>query len=107
MLISSSSNSMDAEDCRAISECVSILSNPARVRILCVLSKGEMSVSDIAKSVELTQAHTSAHLRILYDRSYLSRHRHGKKVFYSVRDPRISEFLNSAACLAEATGNLA
>ncbi len=97
---------MDSVDCRAISECISILSNPARIRILCVLDGSEMSVGAIAKSVKLTQAHTSAHLRVLYDRGYLARHRHGKKVFYSVRDPRISEFVSNAARLAEATGNL-
>ncbi len=91
---------MEEATCCAISEFISVLSNPTRIRILCALFPGEKSVGEIAESIGLAQAHTSAHLRVLYDRGYVSRHRNGKKVYYAIRDPRVPEFLNGAADLA-------
>ncbi len=88
---------MDEKTCCAVAEFVSALSNPTRIRILCALSTGERCVGEIADAVGLSQAHTSAHLRVLYDRGYLSRRREGKRVYYAIRDPRIPEFLNGAA----------
>lgn len=91
---------MEESTCCAISEFISVLSNPTRIRILCALFDGEVSVGEIAEAIGLTQAHTSSHLRVLYDRGYLSRRRDGKKVYYAIRDPRIPEFLNGAANIA-------
>ena len=91
---------MDEETCRAIAEFISVLANPTRVRILCALFSGEQCVGEIANAIGLSQAHTSAHLRVLYDRGYLSRHRAGKKVYYTIRDPRLPEFLTKAADIA-------
>ncbi len=91
---------MEEATCCAISEFISVLSNPTRIRILCALFPGEKSVGEIAESIGLAHAHTSAHLRVLYDRGYVSRHRNGKKVYYAIRDPRVPGFLTGAADLA-------
>ncbi len=90
---------MEESTCCAISEFISVLSNPTRIRILCTLFDGERNVGEIADEVGLPQAHTSSHLRVLYDRGYLARRRDGKKVYYAIRDPRIPEFLKGAAGL--------
>lgn len=95
---------MDEETCCALAKFVSVLANPARIRILCALFSGERCVGEIAAAVGLAQAHTSAHLRVLYDRGYLSRRRKGKKVYYGIRDPRIPEFLSGAREIA--TGSI-
>ncbi len=91
---------MDERTCCAIAEFISALSNPTRIRILCALFAGERCVGDIADEVGLSHAHTSSHLRVLYDRGYLSRRREGKRVYYAIRDPRIPEFLKGAANIA-------
>ncbi len=90
---------MEESTCCAISEFISVLSNPTRIRILCALFNGERNVGEIAEEVGLSHAHTSSHLRVLYDRGYLARHRDGKKVYYAIRDPRITDFLRGAAGL--------
>lgn len=92
---------MNEETCLLISEFISVLSNPYRVRILCTLFDGEKKVSDIAGEVELAPAHVSSHLRVLYDRGYLDRRREWKQVFYSLRLPQVKEFLNMAFALAD------
>ena len=91
---------MDQETCLSISEFISVLSNPYRVRILCALFDGEKNVSDIARQVGLPPAHVSSHLRVLYDRGYLERRREWKQVFYSLRLPQVQEFLKLAFDLA-------
>ena len=91
---------MDEETCRALAKFISVLANPARIRILCALFSGERCVGEITNAVGLAQPHTSAHLRVLYDRGYLTRRREGKKVYYAIRDPRIPKFLSSAGEIA-------
>jgi len=93
---------MDEETCRAIAEFVSVLSNSTRIRILCALFTGERSVGQIADAVGLSQAHTSSHLRVLYDRGYLFRRREGRRVYYGLRDSRLQELLTSVGAIATA-----
>jgi len=88
---------MQESVCYEIAEFIAVLANPYRVRILCVLFDGEASVGEIARAVSLPPAHVSSHLRILYDRGYVDRHREWKQVFYSLREPRIESFLTMAA----------
>ncbi|RLE39708.1 ArsR family transcriptional regulator [Candidatus Acetothermia bacterium] len=91
---------MDERTCCAIAEFLSALSNPTRIRILCALFANERCVGEIAGEIGLSQAHTSSHLRVLYDRGYLSRRREGKKVYYGLRDSRIPKFLSAAGKIA-------
>ena len=90
---------MDTLTCQRVAEFIGVLANPHRVSILCCLSDGERSVSEIAKMADLAPAHASAHLRVLYDRGYLDRRREWKQVFYSLRDPTIRAILDGAATL--------
>ncbi len=83
-----------------ISEFIAVLANPYRVGILCALFEGEKSVGEIADIVNLSSAHVSSHLRILYDRGYLERRQEWKHVFYSLRLPQVRQLLDTAAALA-------
>ncbi len=91
---------MRTERCGGIAEFIGVLANAYRIRILCVLSEGECSVNEIAEQVELPSAHVSSHLRVLYDRGYVVRRRDWRQVFYSLRNPRVRQFLDMAAELA-------
>jgi len=82
--------------CAAIAEAVGVLSNPHRVAVLCCLRDGERCVADIARDVGLSQAHVSAHLRVLYDRDLVSRRREWRHVFYRLRDRRVERLLDAA-----------
>jgi ArsR family transcriptional regulator len=91
---------MEESTCCEVAEFIAVLANPYRVRILCALSDGELSVGEIARTVNLSPAHVSSHLRILYDRGYVDRRREWKQVFYSLRHPQVRAFLDMAAQLS-------
>jgi ArsR family transcriptional regulator len=82
--------------CTDIAEIIGVLANPHRIRVLCALLDGEHSVADIAEAIDLPQAHTSSHLRVLYDRGLVVRRREWRKVFYRLRDDRVAALLEAA-----------
>ncbi|UCF10779.1 MAG: winged helix-turn-helix transcriptional regulator [Candidatus Bipolaricaulota bacterium] len=86
--------------CSAIAETLAVLANPHRVRVLCVLREGEHTVGAIAEAVGLTPAHTSSHLRVLYDRGLVERRREWRRVFYRLRDERVARLLDAALAAA-------
>lgn len=90
---------MDEAQCCAVSEFLSVLSNPYRVRILCALLDGEQNVSQIATALSLSPAHVSSHLRVLYDRGYVERRRDWRQVFYSLHRAEIGAFIALASRL--------
>jgi len=91
---------MNEAECCAVSEFLSVLSNPYRIRILCALLERERNVSDIAAAVSLSPAHVSSHLRVLYDRGYVERRRDWRQVFYSLHRAEIGTFIDLASQLA-------
>jgi DNA-binding transcriptional ArsR family regulator len=91
---------MDEAQCCAVSEFLSVLSNPHRIRILCALLDGERNVGEIAGAVGLPSAHVSSHLRVLYDRGYVERRRDWRQVFYSLSRPDIGTFITLASRLS-------
>ena len=73
---------IQSEFCRAIA-------NSKRLRILNEIEKGQITVSDIAKSLNLPISNISQHLRIMKDSEIVKTHKTGQKVYYSVTDQRI------------------
>jgi DNA-binding transcriptional ArsR family regulator len=67
----------------------SVLSDPARLRILNALRAGPRSVGDIQRSCRLKQANTSKHLRVLRETGLVRPHREGTTVHYSISEPLI------------------
>jgi len=69
------------------------LANPHRLRILVALSKGEASVGELEKHVDLTQSALSQHLaKLRHDRLVKTR-RDAQMIFYSTIDPRVLRML--------------
>jgi len=62
------------------------LGNGTRLRIMMLLSKGEMSVNAICKKLKLPQSSTSHHLRLLRIGGLVVNRRNGKQIFYSQAD---------------------
>jgi ArsR family transcriptional regulator len=70
------------------------LSNPTRIAILEVLQEGEMSAGAIQERLGLEQANLSQHLAILRSRQIVVNRKDGNQVFYSLRNPVLSEVLD-------------
>ncbi len=65
------------------------IAHPLRLKILCVLANGELSVQDIVEQVGTSQSNISQHLSILRDKSVLFTRKDANRVYYRIGDPRI------------------
>jgi len=64
------------------------IAHPLRLKILCVLAPGELSVQDIVEQVGTSQSNISQHLAILRDKGVLATHKDANRVYYRISDPR-------------------
>lgn len=71
------------------------ISHPLRLKILCVLGKGELSVQDILLTVGTTQSNVSQHLCLLKDKGIVKSRKDANRVYYSVKDETIKKILGS------------
>lgn len=80
---------------RAASDLLKALSHEARLVILCILSEGEKSVSELEEILELPQAAVSQHLaRLRYDRLVSSR-REGRMIYYRIASPEVGRIIET------------
>ena len=73
-----------------------LLAEPVRLLILDVLGDGEMSVQEIVHATGLGQPHLSRQLGQLAAAGLLRRRKRGTRVYYSVRDKRVIELVETA-----------
>ncbi len=64
------------------------IAHPLRLKVLCVLGEGELSVQEIVDSVGTTQSNISQHLAILRDKGVLNTRKDANRVYYRIGDPR-------------------
>jgi DNA-binding transcriptional ArsR family regulator len=79
-----------------IAQTFGVLGDPTRVRILDVMSGGELCVCDIATLVGISESAASHQLRLLRSMRLVRPRRAGRQVFYSVDDQHIVELLRLA-----------
>lgn len=64
------------------------IAHPLRLKVLCVLGEGELSVQEIVDNVGTTQSNISQHLAILRDKGVLTTRKDANRVFYRIGDQR-------------------
>jgi DNA-binding transcriptional ArsR family regulator len=74
---------------QALADTFSALGDPTRVRILDVLSHGELCVCDLAAVLKLSQSAVSHQLRLLRGLRLVRPRRDGRIVYYSLDDQHI------------------
>ena len=67
------------------------LANETRLKILKLLSKREMCVCELTVALDLTQPTASHHLNILENMGLIEDKKKGKRVFYSVTSPELTQ----------------
>ncbi|GAB3031047.1 metalloregulator ArsR/SmtB family transcription factor [Parafrigoribacterium mesophilum] len=72
------------------------LAHPVRIRALEQLVQGERSVGDLAERIQTEISHVSQQLAVLRRAGVVDTRREGNTIFYSVRDPRMSQLLATA-----------
>lgn len=93
------SPALETEDCRRLAEFLAVLSHPVRIRMLCALQSGRMSVSELAKYAEVSMSNASQHLRAMRDKGIVGTTRNGQHVFYEIVDSR---FLQGVSLIRKA-----
>ncbi len=84
---------MNHENIRHLEKVMKGLGNSRRLRIIRALVKGkELSVGDIAESIELSFTATSKHLNLLYKSDMLDRRQKSLVVYYRIADD-LSDFM--------------
>jgi ArsR family transcriptional regulator, virulence genes transcriptional regulator len=65
------------------------LANPKRLEIIDRLRDREMSVSELARALDVSQANLSQHLALMREKGIVTARRSGLNVFYKLSSPKI------------------
>ena len=77
-----------------LAELFKIFGDSTRVKILYVLLQKEMSVTDIASSLNMSQPAISQQLRVLKANGLVRYTREGKSLIYSLSDEHVKQILS-------------
>ena len=80
---------------RAATDLLKSLSNETRLLILCLLSAGEMSVSQLEEKLKIPQASLSQQLARLRSEKLVDTRRQGRKIYYFVSDQRAAQVVGT------------
>lgn len=89
------------ENAGAAAELLKALANPHRLRVLCLLAQGELSVGQINAAVDLSQSALSQHLAVLRENALVAVRRHSQTMYYSLAPGPVHdliEVLHRAYC---------
>ncbi|WP_306357909.1 MULTISPECIES: metalloregulator ArsR/SmtB family transcription factor [unclassified Nocardia] len=98
-----STTAVDEADCshtHTVARFFRALSDPTRLRLLEFILTGERTVADCVAHAGITQPRVSVHLSCLTDCGYVTTRRDGRKLVYSVGDPRVADLIVLARALA-------
>jgi DNA-binding transcriptional ArsR family regulator len=84
-----------AAQARAASDLMKSLSNETRLMILCLLSSGEMTVSEMEERLHIQQAPLSQQLARLRNEQLVKTRRDGRMIHYSIANPNVSEVVKT------------
>ncbi|MDE7398504.1 MAG: metalloregulator ArsR/SmtB family transcription factor [Oscillospiraceae bacterium] len=76
-----------------LAELFKVFGDSTRIKILSVLSGGELCVCDISTAVGMTNSAVSHQLKILKNADLVQFRREGKTVFYSLADGHVNTIL--------------
>jgi DNA-binding transcriptional ArsR family regulator len=80
---------------REASHILRALANEDRLLLLCQLSKGEKSVSELEEHLGIHQPSLSQQLGVLRTEGLVNTRRDGKRIYYSVADSRVLAVLST------------
>ena len=80
---------------REAAKLVRALSNEDRLLLLCQLTRGEQSVSELETQLGIAQPTLSQQLGVLRTEGMVATRREGKRIFYSVSNPNILAVLST------------
>jgi len=83
------------EQCEATAQILKSLAHPQRLQLLCHLSQGERTVSELEKLCRSSQSQLSQFLQRMKSEGLVEARREGKFVYYTVADARILKLIQA------------
>ncbi len=83
------------ENAQSVSELLKTIAHPDRLVVLCLLSDGEMGVSELRHHTLNSQSAFSQHLKVLREKRLVKVRKEAQNVYYSLAEPRIKRLLDS------------
>lgn len=80
-------------NCEGAADLLRALANPHRLLILCELTDGERSVSELEAVVPLSQSALSQHLAKLREGKFVATRRDAQSIYYSLADARVARLI--------------
>lgn len=81
-----SPNSQEAKHVSNLSGILKLVSEESRLKLLCILRRGEHCVCEMMEHVDLSQSLISHHLKDLRDAGIVTDEKRGLRVYYSLTD---------------------
>ncbi len=72
------------------------VADPTRLRILCLLRAGEVSVLALTDALDVSQSAVSHQLRVLREARLVATRREGRHVYYRLADDHVYDILSAA-----------
>ena len=79
----------------AAADLLKALSNPQRLRVMCLLIDGEKTVGEINHDIDLSQSALSQHLAVLRDGGLVSTRREAQCVYYAIADGPVRQLMRT------------
>ena len=83
------------EKVEAVSALLKSISHPLRLRILCLLQDGEMSVGEILDEVLTSNANVSQHLAILRNQGIIETRKEANFIYNRIADQRVIRLMET------------
>lgn len=83
----------DFAQIQQVSDILKVLSNPDRLKILCVLIHQPLNVQDIESQTGIRQPSLSQQLAVLRKHEMVTTQREGKQIFYRFEEPNILQIM--------------
>ncbi len=80
---------------RTVTALLRALANEDRLLLLCQMTQGERSVSELEGELDIRQPTLSQQLGVLRNEGLVTTRREGKRIFYAVADPKVRTLLGT------------
>ena len=83
------------EKVEAVSALLKSISNPVRLKILCLLQEKEMTVGEIRDELQTTDANISQHLTILRNQGIIQSRKESNFMYSRIGDERVLKLIDT------------
>ena len=86
---------MKTEQIADLATLLKSISHPFRLQILCLLQDNEMTVGDISRAIQTTDANISQHLSILRHQGIVGSRKQANFIYNRIIDDRVTRLINT------------